>query len=80
MTTNQLQIQAIEARWAELVQQRMEHANIVMETVNKEQRLAVIQELNENVGYERQFNAMEEQLRMLDPEHNYLEENQINIY
>ena len=79
MTTTE-QIQAIETRWTELVQQRMEHANLVMNQVAREQRLAVIQELNENVGYERQFNAMEEQLRLLDPEHSYLEENQINIY
>ena len=78
MNNNQQQIKAIETRWAELVKHRMEHADFVLREVCREQRLAVIQELNENLRYEQHFEVMEEELRKLDPNHSYLEENQIN--
>ena len=76
MTTNQLQIQDIEQRWARLIAQRSEHYNMVLNTVAREQQLAVIEELNQSMDYEAHFDAMEAELRVLDPNHFYLAENQ----
>ncbi len=76
MTTNQLQIQDIEQRWARLISQRNEHYNLVLNTVAREQQTAVIEELNQSMDYEAYFDAMEAELRVLDPNHPCLSENQ----
>ena len=78
--TNQQQIQDIETRWWRLVEQRQQHYNLVLNEVVPAQRLAVIEDLNQNVEYEKHFDAMEAHLRELDPQHDFLPENQINIY
>ncbi len=80
MTNTQQQIQDIETRWERLVGQRLEHYNLVLNEVAKEQLLAVIEELNQRMEYEKQFDAMEAHLRELDPEHEFLPENQENLY
>lgn len=78
--TNTQEIRDIEQRWARLISQRNEHYNMVLNTVAKEQQTAVIEELNQSMNYEKRFEEMEEELRTLDPDHIYLEENQLNLY
>ena len=80
MTTTKQKILEIETAWWKLVELRQEHYNHVLSEVAKEQRLAVIEELNQNMEYEQLFDQMEGWLRKLDPNHSYLAENQINIY
>ncbi len=77
MTTTEQQIQDIETRWWRLVEQRMEHYNLVLSQIDKRFQFGIIKELNERMEYEQQFDAMEAHLRELDPSHEFLEENQI---
>lgn len=79
MNNNQQQIQDIETRWARLVEQRQEHYNLVLSQVDKKFQAGIIEELNGRMEYEQHFNAMEAELRELDPKHSYLEENQIPV-
>lgn len=78
-TTIEQQIKDIETRWWRLVQQRQMHYNSVLSEVDKRFQFGIIKELNENMDYEGKFDAMEAELRKLAPNHDYLEENQINI-
>ncbi len=80
MTTKQQQIKDIETRWDRLVEQRQEHYRLVMSEVEPLFQAALIQELNKSVDYEQAFDAMEEELRKLDPTNFYLAENQVNIF
>ena len=77
--TQQQQIQDIERRWWRLVEQRQEHYNLVLSQVDKRFQAGIIKELNGRMEYEQQFDAMEAHLRELDPNHHYLEENQIPV-
>ncbi len=78
--TNTQEIRDIEQRWGRLIVQRNEHYNMVLNNVVKEQQLAVIEELNQSMDYKKRFDEMEEDLRRLDPDHIYLQENQLNVY
>ncbi len=80
MTTKQQQIQDIEARWDRLVEQRHEHYNTVLSHIAPKYQAPIIEELNKSLEYEQKFDAMEEELRKLDPTNFYLAENQVNIF
>ena len=77
--TQQQQIQDIETRWWRLVQQRQAHYNLVLSEVDKRLQFGIIKELNGRLEYEEKFDEMEAQLRELDPEHDFLAENQIEL-
>ncbi len=74
------QIKDIEARWEQLVLQRQQHYNTVLSEINPRYQAAIIKELNESLEYEQKFDAMEKELRKLDPSNSYLSENQENLY
>lgn len=80
MTNTEQQIHDIELRWWRLVEQRQEHYNEVLDNVDRSLWVSTLEALNNLPEYEQQFDAMEKELRKLDPDHFYLAENQIEIY
>ena len=69
-------IEQLEARWQELTDQRLNDLETAYNDAPPALRLAVIQAKNADPYYERQFDALEEQIRALDPDHHLLAENQ----
>ena len=77
--TNQERIEEIENKWMDLMDIRIAALEEASTKVLPQQRLALIEQHNNNPYWEKQFDAMEEELRQLDKSHSFLRENQIEI-
>ena len=73
--TKNLTLQVLEAKHWDLVQQRMTAMAEAAEKALPQQRLAVINNFNNDPFWEARFDEVAEQIRAIDPNHSFLPEN-----
>jgi len=80
MTNTTQKIQDIENRWWELVQNRHKVLQAALEAAPKNAFHSVVQAHNKDQVTEALFDALEEELRQLDPDNLTLPENNHYLY
>ena len=58
---------------------RLTETNHIAQMFPKEQQVAVVTSLNDDPFWESIFDGLEAQIRAIDPDHEYLPENQISV-
>ena len=66
-------------RWDLVQQARLKEMQLITSRVHRDRRLAMVEALNTEPFWESLFDQMEKELRQLDPDHEYLPENHIQI-
>ena len=66
-------------RWNVIQQARLQEMQALMENVAPEGHLELIEALNADAWWEHIFDQMEDALRVIDPNHEYLPENHIPV-
>ncbi len=76
MTNTRQRIEQLEEKWFDLMEERLVDLNRKVGLLPPEQQLAVLEAHNKDPHWEKQFDALEVALRLLDKAHPFLAENQ----